>query len=119
MALLFSGAEPFVQFSEGHYQEEFCESILNLNQCFRRRCLLIIILIWSSGSPFVQQSETIYAILVEGIKRNNFVKLVCIWTSGSGAEFFLRYSLSGAMVALLFSGSEPFEPCYGISNNVV
>ena len=104
---MFSGAEPFVQFGKEHYEEQFCEFILNLNQCFRRRFLLIIFLIWSSGGPFVQQSETIYAVSVEVIKRNHSVKLVCIWTSGSGAEF-LRYSLSGAMVALLFSGAEPF-----------
>ena len=32
-------------------------------------------LIWSSGSPFVQGSVTICAILVEGIMRNNSVKL--------------------------------------------
>ena len=32
-------------------------------------------LIWSSGSPFVHQSITICAILVEGILRNNSVKL--------------------------------------------
>ena len=33
----------------------------------------MIFLIWSSGRPFVQRSETICAILVEGIKRNNYV----------------------------------------------
>ena len=32
MALLFGGAEPFVQFSGGHYEEHFCEIILNLDQ---------------------------------------------------------------------------------------
>ena len=31
--------------------------------------------IWSSGGPVVQQSGTIVAILVEGIKRNDSVKL--------------------------------------------
>ena len=34
-----------------------------------RRCCLKIFLIWSSGSPFVQRSGTICAILVEGIMR--------------------------------------------------
>ena len=33
-------------------------------------------LIQSSGSPFVQQNRTICAILVEGIMRNNLLKLI-------------------------------------------
>ena len=36
---------------------------------------LKVFLIWSSGSPFVQQSVTICAVLVESIMRNNSVKL--------------------------------------------
>ena len=35
---------------------------------------LKIFLIWSSGSPFVQWSRTICAILVTGIMRNSSVK---------------------------------------------
>ena len=35
---------------------------------------------------FVQRSETICAILIEGIKRNNSVKLFRIWVSGSGED---------------------------------
>ena len=31
---------------------------------------------WSSGGPFVQQSETISAILVEDIMKNNSVNLL-------------------------------------------
>ena len=62
-------------FDKGHYEEQFCEIILNLDQWFRRRCLLKIFCIWSSGGPFVQRSRTVCAILVEGIKRNNSVKL--------------------------------------------
>ena len=58
-----------------HYEEQFCEIILNLDQWFRRRCHLKMFLIWSSVSPFVQQSRTICAIMVEGIKWNNSVKL--------------------------------------------
>ena len=42
-----------------------------------------IFLIWSSGGPFVQGSETICVILVKGIIRNNSVILFWIWTSGS------------------------------------
>ena len=44
------------------------------DQWFKRRWLLKIFLIWSSGGPFVQKSRTICAILVEGIMRNNSVK---------------------------------------------
>ena len=60
MALLFSGAKPFVcNFGRGHYEEQFGEFISNLGQWFRRRCRL-------------------------------------------------KYFLSGAPAALLFSGAEPF-----------
>ena len=37
--------------------------------------LFKVFVIWSSGSPFVQQSGTICVILEEGIIRNNSVKL--------------------------------------------
>ena len=69
-------------FSRRHHEEQLCEIILNLDQWYRRCCLKIF-LISSSGSPFVQQSRTICATLVEGIIRNNYVKLFLIWTSGS------------------------------------
>ena len=36
----------------------------------------MIFLILSSGGPFVQRGRTISAILIEGIKRNNFDKLL-------------------------------------------
>ena len=62
-------------FGRGYYEDHFYEIILNLDQWFRRRCLLKKILIWSFGGIFVQRSGTICAILVEGIKRNNSVKL--------------------------------------------
>ena len=62
-------------FGRGCYEEQFCEIILNLEQWFRRRWRLKIFFIWSYGSPFVQMSGTIFAILVEGIKRINSVKL--------------------------------------------
>ena len=58
-----------------HHEEQSCEIILNLDQWFRRKCRLKVFLIWRSSSPFVQQSVTICAILVVGIKRNNSVKL--------------------------------------------
>ena len=62
-------------FGSRHHGEQFCGIILNLDKWFRRRCCLKIFLIWRSGSPFVQRSEPIHAIYVEGIMRNNSVKL--------------------------------------------
>ena len=44
------------------------------------------VLIWSSGSPFVQWSGTNYAILKEGIMGNIHVKLYEIRISGSGGD---------------------------------
>ena len=60
--------------------------IIMRNQWFMKRCPLNIFLIWSSGGPFVQQSGTICAMLVEGIMRNNSVKLFRIWASCSGGD---------------------------------
>ena len=62
-------------FCKGHYEEQFCEIILNLDNWFRRRCRLKTFLIKSSSSPFVQWSGTICAISVEDIIKNNSVKL--------------------------------------------
>ena len=59
-----------------HHEEQFCTIILNMDWWFRRKCHLMEFLIWSYGSPFVQQRETICAISVEGIMRNNSVKLI-------------------------------------------
>ena len=74
-------------FGRGYQEEQFYEIILNLDEWFKRRCLLKIFLIWSSEGPFVQQSRTICAILVEGIfMRNNSVNLFRIWVSGSGGD---------------------------------
>ena len=43
-------------------------------------------LIWSSGGPPVRWSETVYAILKEGIMGNIHVELYEILTSGSGGD---------------------------------
>ena len=74
-------------FERGHHREHSCEDMWNFDQCFRR-CRLQTFLIWSSGGPFVMRSGIICAILVEGIKRNNSVKLFWIWTSVSGGDAF-------------------------------
>ena len=56
------------------HEEQPCEIILKLDLWFRRKYCLKVFLIWSSGSPSVQRSVTICAILEEGIMRNNCVK---------------------------------------------
>ena len=73
-------------FGREYLEEQFCEIILNLDQWFRRRCVLKIFLIWSFGDHFVHLSRTICAILVECIMRNNSVKIFWTWTSGSRGD---------------------------------
>ena len=62
-------------FGRGHYEEHFCEIILNLDQWLSRGCRLKIFLIYSSGGPSVQQSGTILANLVESVVSNISVNL--------------------------------------------
>ena len=64
-------------------------------------------LIWSSGSPLVQWSRTISAIL-KGHHGNIHVKLYEIWTCGSGGNVVWRHFLSKTLAVPLFSGLEPF-----------
>ena len=61
-------------FGRRHHEEQFCNITLIMEQWFRG-CRLKIFLIWSSGSPFDLQRGTSGAILVEGIIRNNSLKL--------------------------------------------
>ena len=84
----------------------FGEIIFNLDQWFRRRCLLKIFLIWSSIGC-VQRSGTICAILVEGIMRHTICELI----SNSGQwirRWLFKLFLFGALVALLFSRADTF-----------
>ena len=83
MALFSVELNHLCNFGRRHPEEQFSEVILKLDLWFRRCCLKIY-LIWSSHCPFVQQSRSICAILVENIMRNNFVDFFLIWTSGSG-----------------------------------
>ena len=73
----FCSMEPnlLCKFARGYQEEQLCEIILNLDQWFRRRCLLKTFVIWSSCGPFGQWSGTICANLLEGIKRNDYVEL--------------------------------------------
>ena len=75
MALCSAERNHLCNFGRRHHEEQFYEIILNLNQRFSRRCCLKTFLIYSSGGSFFQKSRTICAILVEGIMRNNSVKL--------------------------------------------
>ena len=59
--------------------------------------------------PFVQQSGTIFAILVKGIIRNNSVKLFRFWTSDSKENVIKRHYLSKALTAPLFGGAKSFK----------
>ena len=67
---------------------------------------------WISGRRRMAVESTfrsiICTLLVEGIMRNNSVKLFWIRTSGSGGNAAKRYFLSRALVALLFIRAEPF-----------
>ena len=59
-------------FGRGYQVVQFCEIILNLDQWLRMRCLLKILLIWSSGGPFFSGWKP----FVQFWKmRNNSVKL--------------------------------------------
>ena len=95
-------------FGRGYQDEPFCEIILNLGQWYRRKCCIKVFLIWISGSPFVQRSVTICAILVEGIMRNNSVTFFLNLGQWFRSKCCLKDFLSGALVALLFCGAEPF-----------
>ena len=53
--------------------------------------------------PFPSAEQNHCAIFVQGIMRNNSVKLFVVWTRCRLKDF-----LSGALAALLFSGAEPF-----------
>ena len=63
-------------FGRGHYEEQFCEIILNLDQWFSKKCCLKTFVIYSSSGSFVQQNGTSCAVLDKGIMRNISVKLI-------------------------------------------
>ena len=44
-------------FGRRHHKEQFCEIILNLDRCFRKKCHLKIFLIWRPGGPFYSGVE--------------------------------------------------------------
>ena len=84
--LCSAGPNHLCNFGRRYHEEQFYKIILYLDKWFRRNCRSKVFLIWISGSPFVQHSVTICAVLLEGYMRNNSVKLFWIWVSGSGAD---------------------------------
>ena len=70
-------------FGRGHYEEQFCEIILNSGQ-WSRRCRLKDFLSGALAALLFSGVEKIYAILKEGIMGDIHVKLYEIRTSGSG-----------------------------------
>ena len=70
-----AGHNLLCNFDVGYQEEQFYGFIINLNQLFRRCHLKVFFLIWSFGSPPVQWSGTICAILKEGNMRKINVKL--------------------------------------------
>ena len=60
-------------FGRGYNEDQFCENNYKFGPVVQEEMPLKIFLIWSSGGPFVK-GGTIYAILIEGIMRNNSVK---------------------------------------------
>ena len=96
-------------FGRGYQEEQFCEIILNLEQCFRRRSCLKIFLIWSSGSPFVQHlcnfgrryhEEQFCEIILNldlWFRRKCHSKIFFIWISGSP---FVQYSVTICTILL-------------------
>ena len=93
-------------FGRRYHEEQPCEIIMNFDNLFRRKSCFKLFLIWSSGSPFVQRSITICAILVVYYE-DQFCEIILIlgqWFRTWHSKEFL----SGALAALLFSGAEPF-----------
>ena len=78
--------QPFCSAEQNHLcncgkrccEEQVRENIFHLDKLLRRKYRLKLFLIKSSGSPFVPRSGAICAILVEGVMRNNFVKLYSV-----------------------------------------
>ena len=62
----------FRNIGRGSPKKDFCETILKSGYWFRRKCYLKFVL---ALAPFVQQSGTISAILIEGHLRKISVKL--------------------------------------------
>ena len=86
-----------LNFGRGHHEKQFCEIILNLYYWFR--CRLKTFLIQSSGSPFIQPSGSICAILIQGIMRN--ISII----------FFLnldQWFICRLQIFLIYSSGGPF-----------
>ena len=65
-------------FGRGYPEEQFYKKYFEFGPVVQEEITFERFLIWSSGSPPVQWSRTIYATFVKISARNNFVNLFCI-----------------------------------------
>ena len=97
----------FSNFGRGSPKEHFNKIILKSGHWPRRRYLKVFLFL-SSGGHFVQWSGTILAILVEDHPRNISVKLILKSGHWPRRRCHLKVFLFLALVAICFSGAEPF-----------
>ena len=72
------------KFGKGIPEEQFCESILNLDLWYKRRCCLKDFLSGALAALVFSGAELFMQFFVKDIMRNKSVKLFYIWGSGSG-----------------------------------
>ena len=93
----------------GYYEEQFCEIILNLDQWFRRRCLLKIFPIWSFGTILFSGAKTCLPYFGRGYQEEQFCEIILKLDQWFRRRCLLKDFLSEALAALLFSGAEQFK----------
>ena len=64
-------------FGREHYEKQFYETILDLDQWFRRSCLKLFLITRALAAPFH---------FGRGHRKENSMKLFSIWTSGLGGD---------------------------------
>ena len=94
-------------FGRKHHEEQSCEIILNLDQWFRRKCSLKVILIWSSGSPFVRQSNHL-CNFCSGYYEEQYCEIILNLGQWFRRRCCFKDFLYGALAALLFGGAKAF-----------
>ena len=72
-------------FGRSYHEEHLCETMLNLDQWFRRRYRLKIFLIWCSGDPFVQWREP-FVQFGRGHYEVQFCEFILNFASGSTGD---------------------------------
>ena len=94
-------------FGRKHHEEQSCEIILNLDQWFRRKMLFKVISYLELWQPFSAGRNHLC-----NFSRRYYQEKFCEIILNLGQWFRrtcrLKDVLSGALVALLFSGAKPF-----------